>query len=158
MTTARRKMLPSPIIASMVSLRYSPLLVAMATSSPTSCAPGISTPKRNFPDFCVAASDLSAAFMTEGSSCGLTLRTTQTTLLQRALRQMMRCARLLRAALWISSSSAMPGTKTSGCGLNRRTGSAANRPLDALRPVVEFGEANFDYPFTSLAYTFTDSG
>ena len=26
------------------------------------------------------------------------------------------------------------------------------------RPVVEFGEANFDYPFTSLAYTFTDSG
>ena len=33
-----------------------------------------------------------------------------------------------------------------------------DRPLDALRPVVEFGEANFDYPFTSLAYTFTDSG
>jgi len=33
-----------------------------------------------------------------------------------------------------------------------------DRPLDALRPVVEFGEANFDYPFTSLAHTFTDSG
>ena len=33
-----------------------------------------------------------------------------------------------------------------------------DRPLDALRPFVEFGEANFDYPFTSLAHTFTDSG
>ena len=32
-----------------------------------------------------------------------------------------------------------------------------DRPLDALRPVAEFGEADFDYPFTSLAYTFTDS-
>jgi len=33
-----------------------------------------------------------------------------------------------------------------------------DRPLDALRPVAEFGEADFDYPFTSLTYTFTDSG
>ena len=33
-----------------------------------------------------------------------------------------------------------------------------DRPLDALRPFVEFGEANFDYPFTSIAHTFTDSG